>query len=254
MRYRYKTDAKQDYRSARGLYSNGRILSVDTLPSEVLRFLATMRMLVRRKQPTRTHRFIRLLRDRGQLLRCYTQNIDMLDRKAGLSTNLKDHEVGECVQLHGTLQFLKVLEVQEAKRLGKRLVSLDLPCPKCIKGSNARKATGQRGTGIGRLAADVVLSGDFWHDDGDIIAKIARRDRDAQPGGMLVLGTSLKIVGLKGLVKDFATVVHGRGGKVIYVNLSKPSVSEWGSVFDYWLPWPCDAWVKDLEERGFSSL
>jgi NAD-dependent deacetylase sirtuin 2 len=34
-------------------------------------------------KPTPTHNFIRLLHDRGLLLRCYTQNIDSLEAEAG---------------------------------------------------------------------------------------------------------------------------------------------------------------------------
>lgn len=39
-------------------------------------------------QPTPTHHFIKLLADRGLLLRCYTQNIDGLERIAGVDPGL----------------------------------------------------------------------------------------------------------------------------------------------------------------------
>lgn len=35
-------------------------------------------------EPTPTHHFIRLLHDKGLLVRCYTQNIDSLESAAGL--------------------------------------------------------------------------------------------------------------------------------------------------------------------------
>jgi len=35
-------------------------------------------------KPTPTHKFLRLVHEKGQLLRCYTQNIDMLEQLAGL--------------------------------------------------------------------------------------------------------------------------------------------------------------------------
>lgn len=35
-------------------------------------------------QPTLAHRFIKLLHDKGLLLRCYTQNIDSLETLAGV--------------------------------------------------------------------------------------------------------------------------------------------------------------------------
>uniref|UniRef100_A0A671RFE2 Sirtuin 3 n=1 Tax=Sinocyclocheilus anshuiensis TaxID=1608454 RepID=A0A671RFE2_9TELE len=46
-------------------------------------------------QPNLTHYFIRLLHDKGQLLRMYTQNIDGLERMAGIPPNM-------LVEAHGT--------------------------------------------------------------------------------------------------------------------------------------------------------
>ncbi|KAJ1563028.1 NAD-dependent protein deacetylase sirtuin-2 [Cladochytrium tenue] len=46
-------------------------------------------------QPTLAHAFIRLLADEGMLLRCYTQNIDGLERVAGVSDSL-------LVEAHGS--------------------------------------------------------------------------------------------------------------------------------------------------------
>ncbi|XP_067317104.1 NAD-dependent protein deacetylase sirtuin-2-like isoform X1 [Anolis sagrei] len=46
-------------------------------------------------KPTVCHYFMRLLKEKGLLLRCYTQNIDTLERVAGL-----DHE--DLVEAHGT--------------------------------------------------------------------------------------------------------------------------------------------------------
>uniref|UniRef100_A0A8C0S5U9 NAD-dependent protein deacetylase sirtuin-2 n=1 Tax=Canis lupus familiaris TaxID=9615 RepID=A0A8C0S5U9_CANLF len=45
-------------------------------------------------KPTVCHYFIRLLKEKGLLLRCYTQNIDTLERVAGLDEDL--------VEAHGT--------------------------------------------------------------------------------------------------------------------------------------------------------
>ncbi|KAM4795556.1 NAD-dependent protein deacetylase sirtuin-2 isoform 1-T1 [Rhinophrynus dorsalis] len=46
-------------------------------------------------KPTVCHYFIRLLKEKGLLLRCYTQNIDTLERVAGLSSD-------DLVEAHGT--------------------------------------------------------------------------------------------------------------------------------------------------------
>ena len=47
-------------------------------------------------RPTPTHRFFQLLESQGKLLRCYTQNIDGLERAAGLSRE-------RTVECHGSL-------------------------------------------------------------------------------------------------------------------------------------------------------
>lgn len=53
-------------------------------------FATSLRQKIRDVKPTRSHHFISHLRDRGKLVRCYTQNIDQIEEKVGLSTSLKD--------------------------------------------------------------------------------------------------------------------------------------------------------------------
>ncbi|RKO95511.1 SIR2-domain-containing protein, partial [Caulochytrium protostelioides] len=52
--------------------------------------------------PTYTHFFIRALHEQGWLLRNYTQNIDMLERKAGIPEDL-------LVEAHGTFATARCL-------------------------------------------------------------------------------------------------------------------------------------------------
>ena len=48
-----------------------------------------MRHIVKRASPTKTHRLILNLRNTGKLVRDYTQNIDCLEEKVGLFTDLR---------------------------------------------------------------------------------------------------------------------------------------------------------------------
>ena len=50
-------------------------------------------------EPTPTHYFIRLLHEKGLLLRCFSQNIDSLETQAGLP------KVGKLVHLYSTIYF-----------------------------------------------------------------------------------------------------------------------------------------------------
>ncbi|KAK1703306.1 hypothetical protein BDP67DRAFT_549878 [Colletotrichum lupini] len=53
-------------------------------------FATTLREKVKDVVPTESHHFIGHLRNRGKLVRCYTQNIDQIEEKVGLSTSLQD--------------------------------------------------------------------------------------------------------------------------------------------------------------------
>lgn len=61
------------------------------------------------------------------------------------------------------------------------------------------------------------------------------------------MGTSLKVHGLKRLVKDFARVVHEKKGVVVFVNATPPS-KEWEGVIDYHIEGQTDTWVERFEE------
>ena len=80
---------------------------------------------------------------------------------------------------------------------------------------------------------------------------------------LIIMGTSLKVHGLKKLVKDFAKVVHATGtgttpngspkvqkswqGKVVFVNKTAPG-SEWSDVIDYHVAGETDEWVEKVLE------
>ncbi|NWT63253.1 SIR2 deacetylase, partial [Erythrocercus mccallii] len=81
-------------------------------------------------KPTVCHYFMRLLQDKGLLLRCYTQNIDTLERVAGLDPEL-------LVEAHGTFFTSQCLRPSCRQRYGlawmrERIFSSLVPkCEKC---------------------------------------------------------------------------------------------------------------------------
>lgn len=56
-------------------------------------------------EPTQSHRLVKLLADKGVLLRCYTQNIDCLERRVGLPEDL-------LVEAHGSFHTATCRECQ----------------------------------------------------------------------------------------------------------------------------------------------
>ncbi|KAI0856796.1 DHS-like NAD/FAD-binding domain-containing protein [Xylaria cubensis] len=290
----------------------------DPLKTSVFyRFATSLRQRVKEVEPTVTHRFIAQMRDVGKLARVYTQNIDEIEKKIGLSTDLK-HGCGakkrkslknqvselsekeeaaespddtatpkittdaiqpskkledlaaltqpklrpqlstdkgvECVFLHGSLHSLrcfvcgKLCDWDEDGRESCTLSGEQPECPHCAGATAARQEKGKRALGIGKLRPDIVLYGEE-HPQSDLISPIVQHDLAAGPDLLLVLGTSLRVHGLKVMVKEFAKAVHKKGGKVVFINFTKPSESAWGDVLDYWIEWDCDAWVEDLKTR-----
>ncbi|KAI1266912.1 DHS-like NAD/FAD-binding domain-containing protein [Xylariaceae sp. FL1019] len=287
----------------------------DPLKTSVFyRFATSLRQRVKEVEPTATHRFIAQMRDVGKLARVYTQNIDEIEKKIGLSTDLKhgagnkrrkstkqplpesgkvdkesleSHDDGraqsgvepaqadlqsdgqiqarsrqtpspdkgvECVFLHGSLHYLrcfvcgKICDWDEEGREMCTLSGEQPECPHCAGATAARQERGKRALGIGKLRPDIVLYGEE-HPQSDLISPIVQHDLAGNPDLLLVLGTSLRVHGLKVMVREFAKAVHKKGGKVVFINFTKPSDSVWGDVLDYWIDWDCDAWVEDLKCR-----
>ncbi|KAI0482078.1 hypothetical protein GGR56DRAFT_663148 [Xylariaceae sp. FL0804] len=277
----------------------------DPLKTSVFyRFATSLRQKVKEVEPTTTHRFIAQMRDNGKLMRTYTQNIDEIEKKIGLSTDLKHgagqkkrkpirqpatdpekdvkensqasngdecaggvnvpeasqasedalqnrqrpglvHDKGvECVFLHGSLHSLrcfvcgKLCDWDEEDRESRTLSGEQPECPHCAGATAARQERGKRALGVGKLRPDIVLYGEE-HPQSDLISSIVQHDLSVGPDVLLVLGTSLRVHGLKIIVKEFSRAVHNKGGKVV----------AWGDVIDYWVEWDCDAWVADLRNR-----
>ncbi|KAG9245790.1 DHS-like NAD/FAD-binding domain-containing protein [Calycina marina] len=227
-----------------------------------------------------THSFIKTLRDGGRLVRNYTQNIDCLEERMGLTTKLElgpgnrarfssklqrmrrpdgidrnsPHDGGvEVVQLHGSLAFLRCQLCAkrsnwDVERESSMLSGTAPVCPSCSEYSEQRAGKGRRGIAVGRLRPDIVLYGEEQPAD-SLVGPIITHDLGLNPDVLLILGTSLRVHGLKLMVREFAKAVHSRGGKVVFINRTKPPESTWGDIIDYWVGWDCDAWVTDLKKR-----
>jgi NAD-dependent histone deacetylase SIR2 len=324
------------------------IWSDPTRTSVFYQFATSLRQKVRDAEPTSSHKFISHLRDRGKLVRCYTQNIDQIEEKVGLSTSLlagpgsrgrfsrkstanaaqlnkmveevssgesgvgdaatssqssngsseqiptnapeqqtsttSSQPIGkteedetsttppdqpkpvprkeapvlqsgvECVFLHGSLHLLRcflcgqVCSWDDDDREVETLSGQQPECPHCVGATEARKERGKRALGVGKLRPDIVLYGEE-HPNAHLISPIVTHDLALYPDMLLILGTSLRVHGLKVMVREFAKTVHSKGGKVAFVNFTKPPESSWGDIIDYWIQWDCDAWVADLQVR-----
>ncbi|KAF9168974.1 hypothetical protein BGX21_000769 [Mortierella sp. AD011] len=264
-----------DFRSADGLYN----LVKKQYPKTVLKgkdlfdanlfrdcattavfytFISELHAQTLKAKPSPTHHFIKMLSERGKLLRCYTQNIDCLEEELGMETNLvcekgkvkKDVNV---VQLHGSLRKLKCTICSEPygfltdyEKVFREGEAPD--CPKCELNDVIRVAQGKRKVATGTLRPDIVLYNEN-HPFGDAIGRIQLSDLQKSPDVLLVMGTSLKVHGLRLLVRKAAKSVHeNKRGCVILVNKTPVVGKEWSGVFDYFIEGECDRWCHIVQD------
>lgn len=248
------------------------------------RFVASLRQKIRDevKETSPTHKFIRTLRDGGRLMRCYTQNIDGLERRENLSMDLghgkgtrkrfmkkvweaprpeapqnSDADGGcEVVPLHGDLEVLRCTLCLErspwTEEMTARLLNGLAPeCSVCARKSCDRQERGKRGVAVGSLRPNIVLYGEE-HPSNQLLAPLVPFDLGSGPEILIIMGTSLKVHGLQKVVREFAKRIHARKdgkGKVIFVNRTKPAESVWENVIDSYVAMDCDDWVVDLKRR-----
>lgn len=215
-------------------------------------------------KPTKTHEFIAHLKNRGKLLRCYTQNIDGLEEMLGLQVSkTRDPEQSfsaqwknlDVVQLHGdltTLSCTSCFQTFQWSRYWKRcLKNGELPiCPRCEDNNTKRSIEGKRLlANSGMLRPNIVLYGEN-HPNGDFITDGINLDINrGKPDLLLIMGTSLRVDGVKRLVKSISKQVHDKGGLVIMINKTNIGDCNWHGIIDYQIDADCDEWVSKLKEN-----
>ncbi|CAI2020275.1 hypothetical protein SEUBUCD646_0H00820 [Saccharomyces eubayanus] len=229
------------------------------------KFMERLYSSVQLARPTKTHRFIAHLKNRNKLLRCYTQNIDGLEEDMGLTMSSKKPSLPsfsshwknlDVVQLHGdlnTLSCTKCFQTFPWDRYWSRCLRRgELPlCPHCEALINKRLNEGKRtlGSNVGFLRPNIVLYGEN-HPSGELITQGLNLDiLRGNPDLLIIMGTSLKVDGVKQLVKKLSRKIHDRGGLIILVNKSPIGDSPWHGIIDYQIHSDCDRWVSFLESQ-----
>ena len=223
-------------------------------------------------KPTESHKFIKHLKDKGKLLRCYTQNIDSLEQNVDLNLgiNQQDFEseqaragssVGgkfrqfwnnlDVVQLHGNLHKLSCTNCFAEFEWNNEFQSMfnqgvNPECTNCYNKYQQRLYEGKRMTGhIGLLRPDIVLYGEN-HRQLEILSQGLTNDLKSKPDLLIIMGTSLKVDGVKKLVKSLSKQIHERGGKVLFIN--KTSLNKmWHQYVDYEILCDCDQFIRILK-------
>lgn len=212
-------------------------------------------------RPTDFHQLLQALKDRGTLLRVYTQNIDALELKASLTMSSHqdpDKTPVRCLPLHGTLQYMRCqcccyltfLELHYHE-----LEAGNLPeCPRCRLHMDRRREMGETTKAIPRMRANVVLYGEA-HPNEDMIVEMQNKDvgwarGDGQVDLLLVVGTSLKDAGVAKGVRMFSKAlrqgVKTTYPKTIYLDLHQTARTGWEETFDVRIKADCQAITKIL--------
>lgn len=206
-----------------------------------------MEMCPGKFKPTKTHYFLKLLELKGILQRVYTQNIDTLEKQAGLPDEKMVYAHGsfadchciECGKQVKLADWRTAIENEEIPRCGGHLFSLD----------------GKQDTCTGLVKPDIVFFGE------DLPSRFAemRKPDFKECDCLIVLGTSLQVSPFNSLIQNPKEHVPR-----VLINNEKVGTSKeiWGGFrFDHeenyrdlFLNGSCDATIEEMaQELGWKS-
>ncbi|EPR80105.1 SIR2-like protein [Spraguea lophii 42_110] len=236
-RYKVKGERLFDYRFS--LNPETRNIYLD--------FITQLKDLVDKSEPSLTHKFLNEYTNKCRKFRIYTQNVDLLEEKAGIKHSTDNKT--DLVYLHGDLNTLKCLYcgykmafTQKENEILKQ--EQEIECDKCLERNKKRKEENKRSRPQGIMHPNIVHYNQP-HPDGKHISKL--NTLDSRCDLVLVIGTSLKIFGLKAMTKYFLNRCKENGGKSIYIDLVEPN-KEFKNLFDYMYKGPCDEFFRKIAD------
>lgn len=127
-------------------------------------------------------------------------------------------------------------------------------CPECIEMEGVRQVAGKRSQGVGKLRPKIVLYNEP-NPDSEAIGQVTEHDLLGKPDGLIVVGTTLKIPGVRRMVREMSQAVHAARGVSIWMNIDDPvalSAREFESCFDLIIKCDCQKVsqiLRDYEEE-----
>lgn len=189
-------------------------------------------------KPTRFHEMLASLGQENRLKRLYTQNIDGIETSMEpLKTEIPLGVKGRwpvAIELHGSITWMVCQKCRHLKKLDPdQFCEADPPdCEECASNDQARVGAGQRSHGVGRMRPRIVLYNEHNPDE-EAITSVMNADVKSRPRVLVVAGTSLKIPGVRRLVKSLCTVIRTRkDGVTMYINNEPPVGKEFEDCFD----------------------
>ncbi|KAI1119633.1 DHS-like NAD/FAD-binding domain-containing protein [Nemania sp. NC0429] len=253
-----------DFRSSSGLFAtlpkehglkgsgkhlfDASVYKHDSTTSYFHTMVRDLSQLVKSAKPTPFHHLLASLSKEGRLLRLYTQNVDGLETAMEpLNTVVPLQPKGpwpKTIQLHGGLEKMVCSKCNEISQFDASLFEgPQAPlCRGCEETDNVRTShAGKRSHGIGRLRPRMVLYNEYNPDE-EAIANVFRADLRARPDAVIVVGTSMKIPGVRNMVKDMCKKTRDRrDGITAWINLDpEPSGIDLKNCWDLVVRGRCD--------------
>lgn len=215
-------------------------------------------------KPTLFHHMLATLAQDGRLLRLYSQNVDGIDTALEpLATNvpLKKSDNGKwptCVQLHGGLDKMVCSKCSTLSDFDPDLFDGPAPpiCDSCVEIDRLRTdIAGKRSHGIGRLRPRMVLYNEHNPDD-EAIGKVTQEDLRKRPDAVIVVGTTLKVPGVRRIVREMCGVVRDRrDGLAIWINNDPaPIGKDLEDCWDIVVKGPCDEVARNAGLRRWYEV
>ncbi|OAA61255.1 sir2 family histone deacetylase [Niveomyces insectorum RCEF 264] len=245
-----------DFRSSTGLFTtlrgqhgsrgSGKHLfdaSVYKHDSSTSSFHSMVRELAHMTQaakPTPFHHMLASMAHEGRLMRLYSQNVDCIETNMKpLATNVPLNTKGPwpaTIQLHGGLAKMVCSKCGQLEDFDGSLFEgpEPPPCGQCAEMDHLRTSmAGKRSHGIGRLRPRIVLYNEYNPDE-EAIGNVSKADLRRGADAVIVVGTSLKIPGVRRLVKELCQVTRSRrDGFTAWINLdAEPQGAEFKDCWD----------------------
>ncbi|KAJ2781985.1 NAD-dependent deacetylase hst3 [Coemansia javaensis] len=133
------------------------------------------------------------------------------------------------------------------------------PCPRCKELEVIRGVVGKRSVATGVLRPNIVLYNEA-HPQAELIGELSEYDLKRRPDLLIVIGTSLRIPGIKRMIREMSRCVRSctqrskraGAGKTIFINRDEPPRG-WEDVFDYYIAGDADQAINLLPVHSASA-
>ncbi|KAJ9402454.1 hypothetical protein DTO282F9_650 [Paecilomyces variotii] len=237
---------KHNLKSSGKLLFDAAVYRDDSLTASFHEMVRSLSEEAAKSSPTAFHHLLARLAKENRLARLYTQNIDCIETSMPpLATQVPLNNKApwpRTIQLHGSLDKMVCQKCRHLSDFQRELFDgPDAPlCPACSETDAFRAETGQRSHGVGKMRPRIVLYNEHNPDE-EAIASVMNSDIRSRPDALIVVGTSLKIPGVRRLVKDMCTVVRSRrNGVTMWINNDPPVGKEFEDCWDLMVTGDCE--------------